>query len=55
MQNAAASLEQDSSSSDAVAKIVLKAVTSESPSLMYLAGKDVETWIDASFFMFDYS
>jgi hypothetical protein len=30
MQNAAASLEQDSGSSDAVTKVVLKAVTSES-------------------------
>ena len=40
MQNAAASLEQDSSSSDAVAKVVPKAVTSENPSRMYLGGTD---------------
>jgi hypothetical protein len=40
MQNAAASLEQDSGSSDAVAKIMFKAVTSETPSL-YLAGTDM--------------
>jgi hypothetical protein len=25
---------------------VLKAVTSENPTLRYLAGKDVETWIE---------
>jgi hypothetical protein len=36
-----------SSSPDLVAKVVLKAVTSENPSLRYLAGKDVETWIEA--------
>ena len=35
MQNAAASLEQDSGSSDAEAKIMFKAVTNETPSLMY--------------------
>ena len=31
---------------DVVAKAVLKAVTSENPSLRYLAGKDVEGWIE---------
>jgi len=40
MQNAATSLEQDSGSSDAVAKVVFKAVTSENPILMYLAETD---------------
>jgi hypothetical protein len=30
---------------DVVAKAVLKAVTSENPSLRYLAGKDAEGWI----------
>ena len=40
-------LENASSSPDLVAKVVLKAVTSENPSLRYLAGKDVETWIEA--------
>ncbi len=38
MQNAAACLEQEGGSSDAVAKVVFKAVTSENPILMYLAG-----------------
>ena len=40
MQNAAASLEQDSGSSDAVTKVVLKGVTSENFILMYLPGTD---------------
>jgi NAD(P)-dependent dehydrogenase (short-subunit alcohol dehydrogenase family) len=40
-------LDNASSSPDLVAKVVLKAVTSENPSLRYLAGKDVETWIEA--------
>src|SRR5215212_2353006 len=38
-------LENASSSPDLVAKVVLQAVTSENPSLRYLAGKDVEMWI----------
>jgi NAD(P)-dependent dehydrogenase (short-subunit alcohol dehydrogenase family) len=49
MQNVATSFQQmleGGSSSDVVAKVVLKAVTSENPSLRYLAGKDVETWLD---------
>jgi NAD(P)-dependent dehydrogenase (short-subunit alcohol dehydrogenase family) len=40
-------LENASSSPDLVAKVVLQAVTSENPNLRYLAGKDVETWIEA--------
>jgi hypothetical protein len=40
-------MENASSSPDLVAKVVLQAVTSENPSLRYLAGKDVETWIEA--------
>ena len=40
-------LENASSSPNLVAKVVLQAVTSENPSLRYLAGKDVETWIEA--------
>src|SRR5919112_993283 len=41
-------LENASSSPDLVAKEVLQAVTSENPSLSgYLAGKDVESWIEA--------
>ena len=49
MQNVATSFQQmleGGSSSDVVAKVVLKAVTCENPSLRYLAGKDVETWLD---------
>lgn len=38
---------ENASSPDVVAKVVLKAVTSENPSLRYLAGKDVEIWIEA--------
>ena len=32
---------------DVVAKVVLKAVTSENPNLRYLAGHDVEKWMEA--------
>ncbi|HYX57120.1 MAG TPA: SDR family oxidoreductase [Nitrososphaeraceae archaeon] len=46
-------LENASSSPDLVAKVVLQAVTSENPSLRYLAGKDVETWIEAKRSMSD--
>jgi NAD(P)-dependent dehydrogenase (short-subunit alcohol dehydrogenase family) len=38
---------ENASSPDLVAKVVLQAVTSENPCLRYLAGKDVETWIEA--------
>jgi NAD(P)-dependent dehydrogenase (short-subunit alcohol dehydrogenase family) len=38
---------------DVVAKAVLKAVTSENPSLRYLAGKDVEGWIEGKRSMSD--
>ena len=46
-------LENASSSPDLVAKVVLQAVTSENPSLRYLAGKDVERWIEAKRSMSD--
>ena len=49
MQKMATSLEhmmENGSSPDLVAKVVLKAVTSENPSLRYLAGKDIETWME---------
>src|SRR5437660_12884165 len=49
MQNVTTSLQhmmEGGSSSDVVAKVVHKAVTSENPSLRYFAGKDVETWLD---------
>ncbi len=50
MQNMATIFEhlmEVGSSPDVVAKVVLKAVTSENPSLRYLAGKDVEDWMEA--------
>jgi NAD(P)-dependent dehydrogenase (short-subunit alcohol dehydrogenase family) len=37
----------NASSPDVVAKVVLKAVTAENPSLRYLAGKDAEMWLEA--------
>src|SRR5947209_6918433 len=56
MQNVAASLQhmlEGGSSADVVAKVVLKAVTSENPSPKYLAGKDIEAWIEAKTSMSD--
>lgn len=50
IENAVSSIEQGletRSSPDVVAKVVLKAVTSENPNLRYLAGKDIETWMEA--------
>jgi NAD(P)-dependent dehydrogenase (short-subunit alcohol dehydrogenase family) len=41
------------SSSDVVAKVVLEAVTTKNPSLRYLAGKDMETWMEAKTSMSD--
>ena len=38
---------ENGSSPDLVAKVVLNAVTNENPNLRYLAGKDVETWLDS--------
>jgi hypothetical protein len=49
MQNVARGFEhimEGGSSADVVAKVVLKAVTSENPSLRYLAGNDAETWME---------
>src|SRR5918912_2853643 len=37
----------NASSPDLVAKVVLNAVTNENPNLRYLAGKDIETWLDS--------
>ena len=34
-----------SSSADVVAKVVLKASTTENPSFRHLAGQDAETWM----------
>jgi NAD(P)-dependent dehydrogenase (short-subunit alcohol dehydrogenase family) len=56
MQNMATSFEhlmEVGSSPDVVAKVVLKAVTSENPSLRYLAGKDAEDWMEAKRSMSD--
>jgi NAD(P)-dependent dehydrogenase (short-subunit alcohol dehydrogenase family) len=56
MQKMAASFEpmlENGSSADVVAKVVLNAVTSENPSLKYLAGKDIETWMEAKRSMSD--
>jgi NAD(P)-dependent dehydrogenase (short-subunit alcohol dehydrogenase family) len=56
MQNVAASLQQmleSGSSADVVAKVVLKVVTSENPSPKYLAGKDIEAWMEAKTSMSD--
>jgi hypothetical protein len=48
MHNVAGGFEhilEGASSSDVVAKAVLKAVTTENPSLRHLAGKDAEIWM----------
>jgi hypothetical protein len=37
---------ENGSAADLVAKVVLKAVKSENPTLRYLVGKDVEMWIE---------
>jgi NAD(P)-dependent dehydrogenase (short-subunit alcohol dehydrogenase family) len=41
------------SSPDVVAKVVLRAITSENPNLRYLAGNDVETWMQSKRSMSD--
>ncbi|MGB7954701.1 MAG: SDR family NAD(P)-dependent oxidoreductase, partial [Candidatus Nitrosopolaris sp.] len=48
-----ASMRENASFPDLVAKVVLKAVTSENPGLRYLAGKDVETWMEVKRSMSD--
>ena len=56
MQKMAANFEpmlENGSSADVVAKVVLNAVTSENPSPKYLAGKDIERWMDAKRSMSD--
>lgn len=56
IENAVSSIEhglETRSSPDVVAKVVLKAVTSENPNLRYLAGKDIETWMEAKRSMSD--
>jgi hypothetical protein len=48
MQRSAAGFEkmmENVSSPDVVAKVVLNAVRDKDPSLRYLAGSDVETWL----------
>jgi NAD(P)-dependent dehydrogenase (short-subunit alcohol dehydrogenase family) len=56
IQKMAASFEpmlENGSSADVVAKVVLNAVTSENPSPKYLAGKDIETLMEAKRSMSD--
>jgi hypothetical protein len=56
MQKIATSFEQMLENGSAVylvAKVVLTAVKSENPSLRYLAGKDVEMWIEGKKTMSD--
>src|SRR6266568_1630642 len=56
IQKMAASFEpmlENGSSADVVAKVVLNAVTSENPSAKYLAGKDIETLMEAKRSMSD--
>jgi len=56
MQKMAASFEpllENGSAADVVAKVVLNAATSENPSPKYLAGKDIETWMEAKRSMSD--
>lgn len=43
--NVSSQLQQNGSTPDLVAKVVLDAVTSETPNLRYLVGKDVEEWV----------
>ena len=56
MKKVAASFEpmlENGSSADVVAKVVLNAVTSENPGPKYLAGKDIEAWMEAKTSMSD--
>jgi NAD(P)-dependent dehydrogenase (short-subunit alcohol dehydrogenase family) len=56
MQKMAAGFEamvKNSSSADVVARVVLKAITDENPSLMYFAGEDAETLMQAKRSMSD--
>jgi NAD(P)-dependent dehydrogenase (short-subunit alcohol dehydrogenase family) len=45
---------ENASSADVVANVVLEAATSENPRLRYLAGKDMEMWIQSKNSMSDY-
>jgi NAD(P)-dependent dehydrogenase (short-subunit alcohol dehydrogenase family) len=47
MASAFEEMKKNASLPELVAKVVLNAVTNENPNLRYLAGKDVETWLDA--------
>ena len=44
IQASSSKMAKSGSSVDVVSKAILEAVTSKSPNLRYLAGKDVETW-----------
>jgi hypothetical protein len=45
--NAFEELMKNSSSPDLVANVVLNAIKDEKPNLRYLAGNDVEQWLDS--------
>jgi hypothetical protein len=45
--NAFEKMMKSASSPDLVANVVLNAVKDENPNLRYLAGKDVEQWLEA--------
>jgi NAD(P)-dependent dehydrogenase (short-subunit alcohol dehydrogenase family) len=47
MASAFEEMVKNASSPELVAKVVLEAVTNQNPNFRYLAGKDVETWLDA--------
>jgi hypothetical protein len=56
MQKMAASFEEvmkNASSPELVARVVLKAITDENPSLIYIAGKDIEQLKEAKGSMSD--
>jgi NAD(P)-dependent dehydrogenase (short-subunit alcohol dehydrogenase family) len=47
MASAFEELTKNASSPELVAKVILEAVTNQNPNFRYLAGKDVEIWLDA--------
>ena len=53
MEDSIGKMIENGSTPDYVAKIVLEAVSSKTPKLRYLAGKDVEQWIEGKMKMSD--
>src|SRR6476659_317003 len=53
MENSVDKMMENASTPQYVAEVVLHAVTNENPKLRYLAGKDVERWIEAKMKMSD--